>query len=76
MRESDGTYVGHHICAHYGGVSEYFERTCCGGKSVVKVARCVCLISGVVEAELNCNARCDSFTNKPKPGSIVGEEAL
>lgn len=63
MRDPEGVFLGHHICSRYGGLSSYFDKVCCGGREI-KRAKCVCLLKGVVEAELICNAKCGDFVKK------------
>ena len=63
MRDTEGIFLGNHLCARYGGLSSYSKKKCCGIREI-KIAKSVCLLKGIIEAELVCNARCDDFIPK------------
>lgn len=65
MRDGEGIYTGNHKCSSYGGISTYKEKTCCGGRVMV-VAMSVCTEKGIVESEMNCNARCRLWIQRGK----------
>ena len=61
MRDKDGTYAGHHLCSHYGGVHEYRMVECCGGR-MVRRATVRCELKGIIAAEPHCSSSgCDAY---------------
>lgn len=57
MRDSEGIFIGAHLCRHWQGVAEYKTEECCGGRKV-KFAYVRCGKAGVLRAESRCCSSC------------------